>query len=116
MFANDFHILWLCNFILSVTLFLIMTDFIVGTTFTLIVTPIGYLLPQIFYNDSNLISTDFAIISCGLIIIAIIIQFYNRHSIARFAHNEIMHELKNIMQDRIGVRLRIMTKNRLTYY
>ena len=84
-----------------------MTDFVVGISFTLIATSVAYLLPQVFFNNHNLISTEFATISCFAMITAILIQIYNRHAITKATHKEIMHELKNIMHEKIAESLNV---------
>ncbi|NRA74152.1 MAG: sodium:solute symporter family protein, partial [Rickettsiales bacterium] len=98
--AHDFHILWLCNLILSVILFIVMSDIVIGIAFTLIAGFLGYLLSQIFYVEINVIEITFANISCPAMLIAILIQLYNRHTITKTTHKEITYELKKIMQEK----------------
>ncbi|NRA74293.1 MAG: sodium:solute symporter family protein, partial [Rickettsiales bacterium] len=100
-FAHDFHILWLCNLILSAILYIVMSDIVIGIAFILIAGSLGYLLPQIFHTGVNIIETTFASISCSLMLVATAMQLYNRHTIAKASHREIMHELKTVMQEKI---------------
>ena len=100
LFATEFHILWLCNFILSATLFIIMTDLVVGLTFVLIAGAIGYLLPKIFIYDTDLITIEFAVVACAVTLIAIVIQLYKRNSISKSAYEEIMQEVDKTIKER----------------
>jgi solute:Na+ symporter, SSS family len=102
MFSSDFYIFWLCNFALSITLFIAMSDLVIGIMFASIATSVSYLLSQIFYIDRNLIATEFATISCSATLIAIVIQIYNSRSIAKTIHKKIMHELEDIIRERTG--------------
>ncbi|NRA74145.1 MAG: hypothetical protein HRU36_05365, partial [Rickettsiales bacterium] len=99
-FVQKFHILWLCNLILSAILYIVMSDIVIGIAFILIAGSIGYLLPQIFYVKANIIEITFANISCPAMLIAILIQLYNRHTITKTTHKEITYELKKIMQEK----------------
>ncbi|NRA73486.1 MAG: hypothetical protein HRU36_01900 [Rickettsiales bacterium] len=106
-FVHDFHIFWLCNLILSAVLFIVVSDIIIGIAFIAIAVPLGYLLSQIFYSNGNLITIEFAIISCPAILIAISMQLYDRHTIAKTSHKEITYELKKIMQEKVMESLNI---------
>ncbi|NRA73907.1 MAG: hypothetical protein HRU36_04115 [Rickettsiales bacterium] len=100
-FAHDFHILWLCNLILSAILYIVMSDIIIGIAFIAIAGSLGYLLPQIFYVEANIIEITFANISCPAMLLAILIQLYNRHTITKNTHKDIIHELKKVMQEKV---------------
>ncbi|NRA73208.1 MAG: hypothetical protein HRU36_00470, partial [Rickettsiales bacterium] len=106
-FVHDFHILWLCNLVLSAILFIVMSDVIIGIAFIAIAGSLGYLLPQIFNSSAILITSEFAIISCSAMLIAISMQLYNNHTITKTTHKEIMQELKKIMQEKIADSLNI---------
>ncbi|NRA73497.1 MAG: hypothetical protein HRU36_01955 [Rickettsiales bacterium] len=99
-FAHDFHMLWLCNLILSTILFIVMSDIVVGIAFAAIAGSIGYLLSQIFYFNVSLVSREFGNISCAAMLIAIVIQIYNRHTITKNTYREIMREVDRKTEER----------------
>ena len=100
LFANEFSIWFLCNLLLSFSLFIIMTDWVVGVCFILIAGSVAYLLPDIFYASSNLVEVKFGRISSVMMLFAIFVQLYNRNYIAKIAHEEMMAEMDNIAKEK----------------
>ena len=99
MFSNNFHILWICNYVLSAVLFITLTSFAVGTAFILLATAGGYLISTIYINEVSLIK-ETAILSCFITTIAIIVQIYTRNYIAKQIHKQVTHQLEEKVQER----------------
>ncbi|NRA74027.1 MAG: hypothetical protein HRU36_04735 [Rickettsiales bacterium] len=99
-FTHEFHVLWLCNFIFSTILYIVMSDIVVGLLFILIAGSVGYLLPQIFYFEGDLISTKFASVSCFAMIIAIGMQLYNRQTVTKTTHKKMKQDFEKLITER----------------
>ena len=99
-FVHDFHVLWLCNLILSALLYIVMSNIIIGLSFITIVGYLGYLSSSILYCDDSLIKEEFASLSCFTILISIVIQICDRYTVSKAASKKTIHELKKIITKR----------------
>ena len=100
MFSNNFHILWICNYILSAILFITLTSSVVGFAFILLTTTTGYLVSTMIYSNVSLILNEFAILSCFITTIAIIVQIYTRNYIARNTYEEVTRQLEHLVHSK----------------
>ena len=77
-----------------------MSNVVIGLSFITLASSLGYLLSNTLYYNGGLIKEEFASLSCFTILISIVIQICDRHTVSKATSKKTIRELQKIITER----------------